>query len=99
MELTDYRKQIDAIDEQLVRLFAERMQTAANIAAYKKEHGLPVLDAERERKKLVEISQMAAEGMDNYTVLLYSLLFELSRSYQSKLLGTASTLPDEIKKT
>ncbi|MBQ5749678.1 MAG: chorismate mutase [Oscillospiraceae bacterium] len=99
MELTDYRKQIDAIDEQLVRLFAERMQTAANIAAYKKEHGLPVLDAERERKKLVEISQMAAEGMDNYTVRLYSLLFELSRSYQSKLLGTASTLPDEIKKT
>ncbi len=99
MELTDYRKQIDAIDTQLVSLFAERMQTAANIAAYKKEHGLPVLDAERERKKLVEISQMAPDGMDNYTVRLYSLLFELSRSYQSTLLGTASTLPDEIRRT
>ena len=99
MELRQYREQIDAIDEKLVSLFAERMQTAANIAAYKKEHGLPVLDAERERKKLVQISQMAPEGMDNYTVRLYSLLFELSRSHQSNLLGTASNLPEEIRRT
>ena len=44
MELSDYRAQIDRIDTELLRLFAERMQTAAGIAAYKKSHGLPVLD-------------------------------------------------------
>ena len=44
MELSDYRVQIDRIDRQLVELFAQRMETAAGIAAYKKEHGLPVLD-------------------------------------------------------
>ena len=43
MELSDYRAQIDRIDAELLRLFAERMQTAAGIAAYKKEHALPVL--------------------------------------------------------
>ena len=36
MELSDYRAQIDRIDAELLRLFAERMQTAAGIAAYKK---------------------------------------------------------------
>ena len=41
MELSDYRAQIDRIDAELLRLFAERMQTAAGIAAYKKEHALP----------------------------------------------------------
>ena len=43
MELSDYRARIDQIDRQLVELFAQRMNTAAGIAAYKKEHGLPVL--------------------------------------------------------
>ena len=42
MELSDYRARIDQIDRQLVELFAQRMNTAAGIAAYKKEHGLPV---------------------------------------------------------
>ena len=33
MELQDYRKKIDEIDAQMTALFAERMQTAAKIAA------------------------------------------------------------------
>ena len=37
MELSDYRARIDQIDRQLVELFAQRMNTAAGIAAYKKE--------------------------------------------------------------
>ncbi len=37
---SDYRARIDQIDRQLVELFAQRMNTAAGIAAYKKEHGL-----------------------------------------------------------
>ena len=53
MELSDYRARIDQIDRQLVELFAQRMNTAAGIAAYKKEHGLPVLDPVREREKLL----------------------------------------------
>ena len=54
MELSDYRARIDQIDRQLVELFAQRMNTAAGIAAYKKEHGLPVLDPVREREKLLD---------------------------------------------
>ena len=53
MELSDYRNQIDHIDKELIRLFAERMDVAAEIAAYKKEHGLAVLDPARERAKLL----------------------------------------------
>ena len=33
---------------QLLALFGQRMEVAAAIAAYKKEHGLPVLDGKRE---------------------------------------------------
>lgn len=97
MELSDYRVEIDNIDRQLVSLFAKRMQTAAEIAAWKKENGVPVLDAERERKKLAEVSAMAPEALREQTATLYSLLFELSRCYQSSLLGNASALPARIQ--
>ena len=45
MDLNDYRTRIDQIDDQLVKLFAERMETVVGIAKYKEEHNLPVLDA------------------------------------------------------
>lgn len=45
MELSDYRQQIDGIDSQLLALFYQRMEVAAQIAGYKKAHNLPALDA------------------------------------------------------
>ena len=97
MELSDYRSEIDRIDAELVRLFAERMRTAAGIAAYKKEHHLPVLDPLREREKLDALSELAPEEFSDYTRRLYIQIFELSRSYQDRLLGTASPLPQRIE--
>ena len=97
MELQDYRKKIDEIDAQLTALFTERMQTAAQIAAYKKEHSLSVLDAGRERQKLSEIAKLAGEEFEDAAMSLYSLIFELSRGYQSRLLGTNAELPKKIE--
>ena len=84
MDLKDYRKEIDAIDDQLVQLFGQRMDIAAKIADYKKENNLPILVPAREREKLADVAQKAGPEMANYTRVLYSMLFELSRSYQSK---------------
>lgn len=97
MNLEEYRRKIDRIDEQLVSLFHERMDTAAGIAVWKKEQGRPVYDPERERKKLLEIAASVPEDMQEYTASLYSLLFELSRSYQNRLLGTATELTRQIQ--
>lgn len=97
MELSDYRARIDQIDRQLVELFARRMNTAAGIAAYKKEHGLPVLDPVREREKLLDVAAQAPEDMRDYTASLYTMLFELSRCYQGRLLGSTSPLTTEIQ--
>ena len=52
MDMTDYRERIDEIDRELTALFARRMEVAAQIAAYKRENGLPVLDERRERELL-----------------------------------------------
>ena len=49
MELSEIREKIDTVDEQLLKLFLERMSLAEEVAAYKNEHPLPILNKERER--------------------------------------------------
>lgn len=96
MDLNDYRKQIDDIDRQLLALFGQRMEVAAAIAAYKKEHNLPVLDGKREREKLLDVAAKTPDDLKDYAVSLYSLLFELSRSHQTRMLGTNTALTEQI---
>ena len=96
MDIQDMRKEIDAIDDQLVQLFAQRMDVAARIADYKKAENLPIFVPQREREKLADVAQKAGPEMANYTRVLYSMLFELSRSYQSKRTDAISPLYDEI---
>lgn len=83
MELKDYREQIDRIDRELVRLFEERMGLAAQIAAYKRAHDLPILQPAREQEKLDTLTAQVKDDLKAPLCRLYTLLFELSRSYQA----------------
>ena len=96
MELSQLRSQIDEIDDELVKLFGKRMNVAAQIADYKKENKLPILVPAREREKLADVAEKAGPEMANYTRVLYSMLFELSRSYQSKRNDEKSPLYQKI---
>ena len=98
MDIQNLREQIDGIDDQLVKLFSQRMDVAAQIAAYKRENHMPILVPAREREKLADVAEKAGPEMANYTRVLYSMLFELSRSYQSKLGDSVSALYDSITK-
>ena len=84
MDLNELRTQIDAIDENLVDLFVRRMNLSAQVADYKKANQMPIYVPARERQILQDVAKMAGPDMANYTRVLYSMLFELSRSYQSK---------------
>jgi chorismate mutase/prephenate dehydratase len=92
MDIKELRGQIDKIDDELVRLFGQRMDVAAQIADYKKENNLPIFVPAREREKLADVAEKAGPEMANYTRVLYSMLFELSRSYQGKRNDTVSPL-------
>ena len=92
MDLKDLRNQIDSIDDQLVKLFVQRMSVSAQVADYKKEHNLPIFVPAREREILQEVANKAGPEMANYTRVLYSMVFELSRSYQAKRNTNATPL-------
>ncbi len=96
MELNELRNEIDQIDSQLVKLFVERMKLSAQIGDYKKQNKLPIYVPVREREKLQEVAKLAGAEMDNYTRVLYSMIFELSRSYQSKRTLESTPLHENI---
>ena len=96
MDLKELRAQIDDIDDELVKLFCKRMDIAAQVADYKKENCLPIFVPAREREKLQDVSQKAGPERAAYTRTLYSMLFELSRSYQKKRNGGNPGLYEKI---
>ncbi len=96
MELQELRNQIDGIDRELVNLFIRRMHVSAEVAEYKRENGLPVLDSSRERALMKKISELSGEQFDHYTHALYATILELSRSYQHEKLNEGSPLYLEI---
>lgn len=87
MNLNELRLEIDKIDNELVRLFEQRMSVAAQIAEYKIENKLPVFDPQREREKLHSIASMLPLKLQEYGYALYSLIFELSRSSQNRIMN------------
>ncbi len=96
MDLNEIRNEIDKVDQQLVTLFLERMNLSAQVADYKKENNLPIHVPSRERQKLQEIAAQSGDDMENYSRVLYSMIFELSRSYQSKRNLISSELHQKI---
>ena len=92
MNLDELRIEIDELDSQMIELFKRRMDVSGRIAKYKMDSGKKVFDPVRERQKLWDIAQMSGEDMRDYTTALYSLMFDLSKNYQRKLIGSSNDL-------
>lgn len=84
MDLQDYRQKIDGIDRQLVSLFVQRMEVCAEIAAWKQENGLPILDSRREQEKLDTLAASVPPALREDVQALYRELFRLSRNRQQR---------------
>lgn len=103
MDIKELRNEIDRIDSELTALFKQRMEIAAGVAKYKKENALPVFDRERERAVLNSVTEKMPEELQVYTKTLYQTIFDLSRSYQKKLIcpesGISKLIGEVIAKT
>ena len=96
MDISELREKIDSIDEELCALVEKRMNAAADIAEYKKENGIPVYDPRRERQKLADIAEKSDPELRRYMTVLYSLIFEISRSRQQSIVTEDPPIVTEI---
>ncbi|MBQ2774415.1 MAG: chorismate mutase [Clostridia bacterium] len=86
MDLSECRKKLDQIDDQILSLFKERMDTVRSVAEYKAQNNMPIMHQAREREILERIAANSGEELEDYSKTLFSTLMEVSRSYQSRIL-------------
>ena len=96
MELQNIRANIDQIDDELVKLFTRRMDCSAQVAAAKRQSGKAILDHAREREIVNRLTKQAGDAYAPYVNALYSHIFDLSRSYQTRLNTQPGALAEKI---
>ena len=64
-QLADFRRSIDKVDAELVRLLAERFRITDEIGVYKAANRLAPVDLSRQHQQIDGLRQLAAgEGLD-----------------------------------
>lgn len=97
MDLLELRNQIDEIDQQIVRLYEQRMEICGQVAAYKIETGKKVFDKHREMEKLARVKSLTHNDFNSHGVEeLFEQIMSMSRKLQYQLLaqhGSMGRLP------
>lgn len=105
MDLQDYRRELDRLDGEITRLFAERMAVSASVADYKRAHGMKVLDVNREVAMFERIEASMPPALAGYGTALYAAILALSRARQDRSAGAEAEnivlvgMPGSGKKT
>lgn len=90
MDLLELREKLDQIDEQIVRLYEERMEVCSQVADYKIETGKKVLDKSREEEKLRNVRSLAHNDFNAHGVQeLFEQIMSMSRKLQYNKLAQA----------
>lgn len=81
------RREINEIDREMASLFERRMQAAKEVAQYKKERGLALYDATREKEVIERNSELVGDDdIRSYYVNFLQYEMDLSKKYQHKLI-------------
>lgn len=87
MELSEIRNKIDALDDELVKLFIDRMKLSSLVAQEKAKTGKAVSDPEREKEIIKKLTENLDDEMSEYVTDLYNSIFEISKKRQNKIIS------------
>jgi chorismate mutase len=90
MDIADWRKKIDELDQRLVGLLSERARAAVEIGRLKRDTSLPIYEPERERivyENVQKMNQGPLPGRD--LVRIFERIMDVMRNVQKEGIGTA----------
>ena len=83
--LDKQRAEIDAIDREIVFLFERRMQVVMEVARIKKENGIAIFDASREKEVIAKVQSYLKDAtLKEELAEAYETLMKVSKDYQQK---------------
>ena len=98
--LLELRDEIDVIDKQIVALYQQRMQIAAEVAEYKIETGKKVFDKDREMEKLATLSALGDSAFNRHGIReLFEQIMSISRKRQYQLMTEHGIYESRILKS
>ncbi|MGN0535873.1 MAG: prephenate dehydratase [Eubacterium sp.] len=98
MDLLELRKEIDKIDEELIPLLLKRMNISQQVAKYKVERGIPVLNQQREQEILDNVAEKCGD-MGEIIKTVFSATMDASRALQHKIIGGGSELRQTVEQS
>ncbi|MCF2553594.1 prephenate dehydratase [Faecalicatena contorta] len=91
--LQELRTQLDRVDNEIVRLYEERMHLCEQVGEYKVQTGKKVFDRQREKEKLQDVASKVSTDFNKKGVQeLYQQLMSMSRKLQYQQLVQAGAL-------
>ncbi len=95
-ELKKYRDEIDEIDDELIPLLLRRMEVSKAVAEYKTKRGMPVLNVQREKEILEDVSEKCGD-MGDLIKTIFSAAMDASRALQHNIIGGGKELRDAVE--
>ena len=85
--LEESRIKIDQIDEQITKLFEERMHAVEGVIKYKMQNNMPIFDASRESAIIQKnVKRLNDAKLESYFVDFYQHMMDVSKNYQKDIL-------------
>ncbi len=83
MEISDWRKRIDELDEQIVHLLAQRAAAAVEIGKLKQSSSAPIYEPQREKEVIEHVRQVNQGPLSGAQVQdVYERLMDVMRELQ-----------------
>lgn len=90
-DLQQCRKEIDEIDQQIMKLFEKRMNISKSVVEYKIENHLEIFQPEREKEVIQKnLNRLENDQLESYARCFVQDMMTVSKSYQSDLLPLAN---------
>lgn len=85
LDLQQMRRQINDINDEMLKLFVKRMELSAKVAAYKKAHDMPTLDRKREEDILQRVADCTEDEYRQYALEFFRYMMDISKQYQETI--------------
>jgi len=96
MNLEEIRTETDKIDDEIARLFEQRLKLVESVAKVKVETNTSILKPTREREIISRLTKEHGETSADYMKLLFTTIFDISRSHQIVLTNRSSKTAENI---
>jgi chorismate mutase-like protein len=85
MDIADWRRKIDEIDQQLVEILNRRAEAAQEIGRLKRKSSMPIYEPDRERIVLEQVQQGNHGPLEHrHLIQIYERIMDVMRNIQKE---------------